>query len=49
MSGDEHQEDNVGPGGHAAEGPPAEGIRCSGGEKRPLLKGMAAWKLIGNR
>lgn len=40
MSGDEHQEDTMGPGGHAAEGPPCRGDPpASGGEKRPLTQG----------
>lgn len=40
MSGDEHQEDTMGPGGHVAEGPPCRGDPpASAGEKRPLTQG----------
>lgn len=40
MSGDEHQEDTMGPGGHVAEGPPCRGDPpASSGEKRPLTQG----------
>ena len=40
MSGDEHQEDTMGPGGHTAEGPPCRGDPpASGGEKGPLTQG----------
>lgn len=39
-SGDEHQEDTLGPGDHAAEGLPCGGdLPASGGGKKPLAQG----------
>lgn len=48
-SGDEHQEDTMGPGDHVSERPSRRGDAPASGVGRNLsLKGMAAWKPIGN-